>query len=195
MNDECDRSRTQGRVDLGDARRALSDALDVRRVLIGTAESCTAGAIAQTLASIPNASTFFRGGLVAYQPEVKFDVLGVRPGPVINRETATQMALGACELLQAELTVAVTGVGGPDDEEGEPAGTVFIAVANRTTPDTIELRSARLELEGAVEEVIEQTVAIALQWLADEVGRNAPERDEPERDGPERADVMVPLAF
>ena len=58
---------------------------------------------------------------------VKHRVLGVRPGPVISRQAAIDMARGAARLLDADLAVAVTGVGGPDPQEGQSPGTVWIA--------------------------------------------------------------------
>jgi nicotinamide-nucleotide amidase len=59
---------------------------------------------------------------------VKHGVLGVRPGPVVSREAAIDMARGVARLLDADLAVAVTGVGGPDSQEGQAPGTVWIAV-------------------------------------------------------------------
>lgn len=60
--------------------------------------------------------------------ELTFRLLGVDPGPVITADTALQMAIGAAELLGANVAVATTGVGGPGRQEGKPQGTVFIAV-------------------------------------------------------------------
>jgi len=90
---------------------------------IGVAESLTSGQVAADLGAGPQAASWFRGGLVAYASEVKFDVLGVRPGPVVSEECARQMAWGVASLLDADAVVATTGVGGPDPDEGEPPGT------------------------------------------------------------------------
>src|SRR5215208_80173 len=79
------------------------------------------------LAAGPEASEWFRGSLVAYQETVKFDVLGVRRGPLVDPDCAEGMARGVGRLLGADVAVAATGVGGPDPSEGKPAGTVYVA--------------------------------------------------------------------
>jgi nicotinamide-nucleotide amidase len=93
---------------------------------IATAESFTGGLVAQALAAVPASAGFFRGGLVAFQPEVKQRLLGVHPGPVVTEQTAIEMARGAAELLRADVAVATTGVAGPDPMEGLPPGTGVI---------------------------------------------------------------------
>ncbi|MEL6984634.1 MAG: CinA family protein, partial [Actinomycetota bacterium] len=67
--------------------------------------------------------------VVAYQPEVKFDLLGVPEGPVISEAAALAMAHGARRALKADIGLATTGVAGPDEAEGQPVGTVCLAVA------------------------------------------------------------------
>lgn len=94
---------------------------------LATAESVTGGLIAARLTAMPGASDVFRGGIVSYASEVKFDVLGVAEGPVISEEAAEAMALGACRVLGADASVAVTGVAGPETQEGQPVGTVWMA--------------------------------------------------------------------
>src|SRR6478609_8040127 len=99
-----------------------------RGITVATAESLTGGALAQALAAAPDAAGWFAGGVVAYTVATKTRVLGVPEGPVVNAPTARVMAEGVRELTGADIAVAVTGVGGPDAEEGQPAGTVFLAV-------------------------------------------------------------------
>ena len=60
---------------------------------IATAESCTAGAVAEALAAGEGASDWFRGGVVAYHRDVKYEVLSVPRGPVVNHAAARAMAL------------------------------------------------------------------------------------------------------
>jgi nicotinamide-nucleotide amidase len=103
------------------------DLCRARGLTLATAESLTGGLIASRLTSVPGASEVFRGGVVAYASEVKFDVLGVPPGPVISAEAACAMAAGACRVLGADVSVAVTGVAGPSAQEGQPVGTVWMA--------------------------------------------------------------------
>ena len=94
-----------------------------------TAESVTAGLIANKAVQGPEASEWLLGGVVAYATEAKQRVLGVAPGPVVNAQTAEQMARGAAALTGADVVVSTTGVGGPDPEEGQPAGTVWVGVS------------------------------------------------------------------
>jgi nicotinamide-nucleotide amidase len=66
--------------------------------------------------------------VVAYSAEVKRQLLGVRPGPVVSRGAVLDMARGAALLFDADCAVAVSGVGGPDPQDGLPPGTVWLAV-------------------------------------------------------------------
>ena len=149
---------------------------------VGVAESLTGGQLAADLAAGPEASTWFRGGLVAYASEVKFDVLGVTPGPVVTAACARQMAWGAASLLDADAVVATTGVGGPDPEEGQPPGTVHVATLVRGQETEV-----RLELDGDdPAEILEQTRTRALELLRDAL-RSARTLSAPPRPGTRRA--------
>jgi nicotinamide-nucleotide amidase len=110
-----------------DVARQVAALLDGRT--IATAESCTAGRIAEVLACVEKAADFLRGGLVAYQEQIKRDLLGVTSASVLSKEAASQMAVGAARLFGADVTVATTGVAGDETEEGTPPGTVYIATA------------------------------------------------------------------
>jgi nicotinamide-nucleotide amidase len=138
------------------ARLASDNALTV-----AAAESLTSGLIASRLGAGPNASEWFRGSVVAYQEPVKFDLLGVRQGPLVAPDCAEGMARGAGRLLGADVAVAATGVGGPDPSEGKPPGTVFIAVTVRGSATIRELA-----LDGGPEEILEATADHALELLA-----------------------------
>jgi nicotinamide-nucleotide amidase len=70
------------------------------------------------------------------------------------------MAAGACRLLGADISVAVTGVAGPDDQDGEPPGTVWLALAHDGRAST------RLErFSGSPEEIVDATCTCALEWV------------------------------
>ncbi|MFN8040144.1 MAG: CinA family protein [Acidimicrobiales bacterium] len=127
---------------------------------LATAESMTGGLVARRLAAAPGSGACFRGGLVAYAPVVKHEVLGVRPGPVVAAEAAVQMAAGASRLFDADVAVATTGVAGPDELEGQPVGTVWLAV---TTPD-VE-RTERHRFGGTPDEVVAAATDHALMLL------------------------------
>jgi nicotinamide-nucleotide amidase len=105
---------------------------DGRRTL-ATAESLTAGSLASRLARVEGASRYLRGGVVAYQVDVKRDVLGVRPetleGPgVVSAECAAEMAAGARHVLAADVGIALTGAAGPEPHDGADPGTVWIGL-------------------------------------------------------------------
>lgn len=127
---------------------------------IATAESLTGGKLACHFAAAPDSSDWFRGSVVAYSSEVKYDVLAVPVGPVISEACAAAMATGVAKLLQADWAVAVTGVGGPDDQEGQPPGTVWFGVSVDGAVH-VELQ----HFSGDPEEILEQTTLHALTLL------------------------------
>jgi nicotinamide-nucleotide amidase len=134
---------------------------------MAVAESLTGGLLASALAATEDASDWFRGSVTAYQASTKRRVLDVPPGPVVTEAAARAMAEGVASLMEADLAVAVTGVGGPGPEEGQPVGTVWLAVRYRD--DTI---TQRLQLHGTPEEICALTCAAALR---EAVGALAPE--------------------
>jgi nicotinamide-nucleotide amidase len=109
--------------------RVVADLLVERGLTVGVAESLTGGMVAARMAEAEGASSWFRGSIVAYDSEVKFDLLGVPEGPVVTAGAAAAMAEGACKALGADVGLAVTGVAGPATQEDQPVGTVFMAVA------------------------------------------------------------------
>jgi nicotinamide-nucleotide amidase len=88
----------------------------------------TGGLVGARLTDAEGATDFFRGSIVAYQSEVKFELLGVPEGPVVSETAARAMAEGACKVLGADVGLGVTGVAGPAEQEGQPVGTVYMAV-------------------------------------------------------------------
>jgi nicotinamide-nucleotide amidase len=104
-------------------------ALIERGLTISVAESLTGGYVAGRLCAVPGASATFVGGVIAYDPRIKFDLLGVAPGPVVTEEAAVAMAEGVRRVMGTDIGLATTGVAGPDESEGKPVGTVCLAVA------------------------------------------------------------------
>ncbi|KGM12032.1 CinA family protein [Cellulomonas bogoriensis] len=147
-----------------DAAEALTvdlvDAVTTRGWRVATAESLTGGNVATVLSAAPGATSWFVGSVVSYSPEVKFGLLDVPRGPVVSAECAAQMARRTGELLGAELALALTGVGGPAPDEGEPAGTVWFAVAH---PDGV--RTVREVFDGDPPQVLTTAVARGLEIL------------------------------
>jgi nicotinamide-nucleotide amidase len=127
---------------------------------LAVAESLTGGLLASTFARASGASEWFRGGIVAYASAVKYDLLAVPDGPVVSEVSAVTMASAAARLLDADVAVAVTGVGGPDDQDGQPPGTVWAA----TWPDTLG-DAVLLSLSGSPESICEQVCAATTRML------------------------------
>lgn len=127
---------------------------------VAAAESLTSGSISCHLGAAESSSEWFLGALIAYDSEVKFSILGVSRGCVITADCAHQMADGIAKLLSADFAVAVTGAGGPEPEEDQPAGTVFIAVH---TPNGTSV--AKHLFLGGPSEVVQKTTFHALQML------------------------------
>lgn len=98
-----------------------------RGLTLATAESLTGGLIAQRLTAVSGSSKAFRGGVITYATDVKAALLNAPNGPSVSEEMVEAMALGACEVLGADVSVATTGVAGPDSWEGIPPGTVWVA--------------------------------------------------------------------
>lgn len=146
-----------------DLARRVAELLDGRT--IATSESCTAGRISEVLAAVENATTFLRGGLVAYQEVIKRDLLGVTAESVLSLDAARQMATGAARLLDADVAVSTTGVAGEESEEGTPPGTVFIATA---VDDAVAATEHRFD--GSPEQVCDQARRQALLDLIAAMG-------------------------
>jgi nicotinamide-nucleotide amidase len=120
--------------------RTLLDAAKTRGLLIATAESCTGGLIAASLAAVPGASAALEAGFVTYSNEAKTQMLGVPADLIaergaVSREVALAMVDGALKHSRADIAIAVTGVAGPDGGSAEkPVGLVHIAAARRDGP-------------------------------------------------------------
>ncbi len=120
---------------------AVAARLLARGLTFGVAESLTGGLIASRLVNVAGASSWFRGGVVAYASQVKFDLLGVPTGPVVTESAAAAMAEGAARVTRADVGLGITGVAGPDDQEGVAPGTVFVGLHLPGEPaQTRELR-------------------------------------------------------
>lgn len=112
---------------------------------IGTAESCTGGAIAQSIISVPGASNYFKGGIVAYTNSIKESLLHVchetlELKTAVSEEVAIEMVKGACETLNCDYAISVTGVAGPGGGSPEiPVGTIWIGYGCKDDVRTFKL--------------------------------------------------------
>ncbi|WP_131104523.1 CinA family protein [Ornithinimicrobium sufpigmenti] len=143
-----------------DLAEQIADLASSRGLWVAAAESLTGGAVSSALAAAPGASDWYHGGVVAYSPRIKQHVLGVTPGSVVTAQCADELAAGVARVLESEAAVSTTGVGGPDPEEGEEPGTVYLGVV---APGYQDCR--RVELEGSPDEVVEQATEQALELL------------------------------
>ncbi|WP_372983631.1 CinA family protein [Microbacterium sp.] len=150
---------------------AVLAALVERGWTLGVAESLTGGALAAEFVSVPGASASLRGAIVAYATPVKHTLLGVDDalldahGPV-HPDVALQMAAGVRGALNvdgapADVGVSTTGIAGPDSPDGQPVGTVHVAVV---TPDSSVTEVFRFD--GDRTEVRAQAVDAAIDMLA-----------------------------
>jgi nicotinamide-nucleotide amidase len=112
---------------------------------ISAAESLTAGLFQSTLGDVPGVSEVFKGGFVTYSEKTKEQFLGIDPAileehGVVSEACAIAMAERTRELSEADIAVSFTGVAGPEELEGQPAGTVWIGLAEKGKPTIAELQ-------------------------------------------------------
>jgi nicotinamide-nucleotide amidase len=136
------------------------DLLAARGWTLGLAESVTGGLVAGRITAVPGASKVFRGSIVSYASEVKFDLLDVPDGPVVSEAAAAAMASGARRVLDADVAVALTGVAGPTEQDGMPVGTLCVGIE---TPGGALVRTLRLP--GQREQMRQMSVISALDLL------------------------------
>ena len=132
-----------------------------RGLTLALAESVTGGLVSGRLTQIAGASDVFRGAVVSYASDVKHEVLHVSPGPVVSEAAAAQMAQGAKDLLGADVGLALTGVAGPDQQDGQPVGTLCVAVV---LPDG-QVHTKTFALPGQREQMRQMSVISSLDML------------------------------
>lgn len=129
---------------------------------VATAESLTGGLVCAALTEVPGSSAVVRGGVVAYATEVKASLLGVdgellARGGAVQGEVAAQLAEGVRRVLGSDVGLATTGVAGPAEQDGQPVGRVFVAVAR---PEGTVVR--QLDLSGDRAAIRAQSVQAVL---------------------------------
>lgn len=132
-----------------------------RGLTLGLAESVTGGLVAGRLTNVAGSSEVVRGSIVSYASEVKFDVLGVTPGEVVNERAAIEMAVGAKRVLGSDVGLALTGVAGPTEQDGMKPGTLCIGIV--LADDT--RYSMTLALPGVRDQMRQLSVISALDAL------------------------------
>ena len=151
----------------------LHDLCVEKKVSIATAESCTAGLLAAKITSIPGSSSFFKGGIIAYQNDIKINHLGVSKSVIKEKtevcaEVVQQMAQGVRNKFSADFSVATSGYAGPTGgSELNPIGTVFIAISSKEK--TI---SKRFVFVGDRESIVSQSVISGAEFLVEVLKNN-----------------------
>ncbi|MFB9391172.1 CinA family protein [Streptomyces coeruleoprunus] len=155
---------------------------------LAVAESLTGGLVAAALTSVPGASAVFRGSVTAYATPLKRELLGV-DGALLERrgavdgEVALQMAAGVRSRLGADWGIATTGVAGPEAQDGQPVGTVFVAVRGPAAGAVGAGKVAALRLNGDRAEIRRESVRSVLELLASELSENARAKDTEQNGG------------
>ena len=135
-------------------------------VSVAVAESCTAGLIASKLTALPGSSSFFKGGVIAYQNEIKTKILGVSQSIIdekteVSAEVVKQMAESVLENFDADFAIATSGYAGPTGgTDKNPIGTVFIAIASEQG-----VVVSRFVFSGNRQSVVNQASETALDLL------------------------------
>lgn len=142
----------------------LCQSLTTLKMSLVTAESCTGGLLAGSLAAVSGSSNVLEGSFVTYRPSLKIAALGVSDAlierhTVYHPEVARQMATGALQASpQAGLALAITGVAGPGPDQGKPAGLVYVAVAVRDRQPEV----GEFNFDGDPQTVITEAICAAL---------------------------------
>jgi len=135
-------------------------------VSVAVAESCTAGLIASKLTALPGSSSFFKGGVIAYQNEIKTKILGVSQSIIdekteVSAEVVKQMAESVLENFDADFAIATSGYAGPTGgTDKNPIGTVFIAIAS-----VVGVMVSRFVFSGNRQSIVNQASESALDLL------------------------------
>ncbi|GAB3274979.1 CinA family protein [Parasphingorhabdus pacifica] len=147
--------------------RAVLEALQQRGETVATAESLTAGLLSAALTDVAGASAVVRGGMIVYATELKADLLGVDRGLLaehgaVHPLVAESLADGVRSRCRADWGIGLTGVAGPDRQDGVEPGTVHIGIAG---PERTSVRTVRHE--GDRHAVRAAAVRVALEHFED----------------------------
>ncbi len=118
----------------------IASLLTRHSLTIALAESLTGGLATSRLVDVPGASKWLNGGMTSYATSVKQELLSLTPGPVVSRDAAISMAIHVADLFGADIGLSFTGVAGPDTQDNQPVGRVYIGLSMPgIDPEAIEL--------------------------------------------------------
>ena len=156
----------------GDLVEAVADALTSESHTLAVAESCTGGLMAKRITDLSGSSSYFRGGVVAYDDRVKLELLGLEKAVLVDsgavsEAVAAGMARGVADLLNTDVGVGITGIAGPGGGTLEkPVGTVWCAVAVRGRVRTLH-RVFTGDREAVRERATQAALLLLYQMLID----------------------------
>ena len=143
--------------------------LKAQKLTLATAESCTGGLIAGAITAVPGSSDVLYGGFVTYANEAKIAMIGVpysllhRHGAV-SKEVAIAMADGALGVAGTDLTLAVTGIAGPDGGSADkPVGTVHFALAMGDDTTHVHKVFANMDRDAVRQATVLQALTMILK--------------------------------
>ena len=170
-------------IDFNRPQETLAKLLTEKNLTIATAESCTAGGIANRISSVPGASKYLVGGVITYATEAKEKLLGVKHSTiedfnVVSANVALEMATGAMKLFDTDIAISITGLAGPDAVDGIEPGTIYIAIALKTDkklklPDVVKIMNCNFNSNNR-DENIGSAIYNAVLLTAIEVDNNFP---------------------
>ncbi|MBC7744023.1 MAG: competence/damage-inducible protein A [Flavobacterium sp.] len=146
--------------------KSILDYMQLRNLTLTVAESCTGGALSQTITQHPGSSSVFLGGAITYSNTLKVSMLGVSNQTIlqfgaVSVQTVEEMAKGALTAYHSDYSLAISGIAGPDGGvENKPVGTVWIAVANAN-----KVISRKFQFGNRRKQNIERSVTNALIML------------------------------
>ena len=149
---------------------SLHDLCVSKRVSVAVAESCTSGLIASKLTLKSGSSTFFKGGIIAYQNDIKIKILEVDEQVIlqyteVSAEVVRQMAEGVRKSFLADYSIAISGYAGPSGgTNNNPIGTIFIAISSVSGVDV-----ERFIFSGYRQSIVNQASEKAIRLLNDAI--------------------------
>jgi len=149
----------------------LGESLYARGQMVATAESCTGGMLAKLITDVPGSSKWFKCGVVAYADAAKQKLLGVSAATLaqhgaVSEQTVIEMAVGALMVGDAQRSIAISGVAGPDGgTEKHPVGLVWFSRAQRLETGSVGALALQRRFAGDRDDVRRQAAAVALGML------------------------------
>jgi len=157
--------------DLSELSQQLANTLLRQGKQLAVAESCTGGWLAKCLTDIPGSSRWFERGFVTYSNAAKQEMLGVRPATLqregaVSKAVVMEMAAGALQRSAADLTIAISGIAGPDGAvPGKPVGTVCFGVAEKGSEEQSDTQYFKGDREAVRRQAVTHALALLLQAL------------------------------